>query len=378
MKAFTLTVPTRIYFGTNQLGETLEKLSGEIPRRIMLVTGGRSADQYGYAQQVIDCLGPKKEVMRWNEISANPKTGEINRAIKKGRQEEVKLIIGLGGGSALDGAKAIAAGIGMKKNAEDFLESGITPDENTLPVIAIPTTAGTGSELSKGAIISDPIRQIKTGIRGEALYPKAAIVDPALTMSAPMKITMETGFDVMAHGIESLISVQSSPFTEMLSREAICEVAKNLKRLHKDLTDLEARETMSYYSMLMGINLGNASTALPHRLQYPVGALTDTSHGAGLLALYPAWLKHGYRHSREKFKMIASLIAGEEKQAEEITEVFNRFVCELELNRSLKEFGLEEKEETVKKLTEAVTGNLKNDPASMDKEIVRKIYEDSF
>jgi len=168
---------------------------------------------------------------------------------------------------------------------EPFFYGGREPGK-VLPLVAIPTTAGTGSELSKAAIITDESRKIKKGIRGAALYPKVAIVDSVFTESVPYNITMETGFDVLAHGLESYISKSASPYTEMQSEQALRIVGTYLPALAENLQDREAREKMSFASMIMGINLGHASTCLPHRMQYHLGAHTDTSHGAGLEALF--------------------------------------------------------------------------------------------
>ena len=197
-------------------------------------------------------------------------------------------------------AKAVAAGAGTSEDIDEYFYNGRELVDHVLPVIAIPTTAGTGSELSKAAIITDDVRRIKSGIRGAGLYPKVAIVDSIFTESVPYHITMETGFDVIAHAMESYISNAASPFTRMQSEYAAAIAGKMLPRLASDMQDTEARKYMSYASMIMGINLGNASTGLPHRLQYPLGAMTDTSHGAGLSALYTAWVYYEQLYSQRE------------------------------------------------------------------------------
>ena len=294
-----------------------------------------------------------------------------------GKQRKADVVVGFGGGSALDAAKAIAAGVGMDMDIYDIFKTGQEPSDATLPIIAIPTTAGTGSELSKAAIITDEQQEKKGGIRGTALYPSVAIVDSAFTETIPFQTTMETGFDVLAHAIETYISKAATPFTEILSEQAIKIVGEYLPRLAGDLGDVEAREKMSFASMIMGINLGNASTCLPHRMQYPVGAHTDTSHGAGLAAMYPAWIEYEYEYSREKIEQIFHLFLNESCcSGVRAAELMKGFLDKLQMSRSLRGLGITE--EMVAGMATEVTGNIHNDPAADGQDIIRKIYRGSL
>ena len=287
------------------------------------------------------------------------------------------MIIGFGGGSAMDGAKAIAAGIKSKEDIEVYFYQGKEPGEDTLPVIAIPTTAGTGSELSKAAILTDEVRKVKTGIRGNALYPLTAIVDSCFTETVPFRITMETGFDVLAHAAESYISRAASPYTRVQSETAIQIAGQYLPRLAECLSDAEAREKMSFASMIMGINLGNASTCLPHRLQYPLGAHTDTSHGAGLAALFTAWICCEYKYAPERVERILELLTGEKKQGEaDCAEAMHQFIHSLKLPVSLREMGIAKEQLLV--FAKEVSGNIGNDPASCEEGIILKLYETAW
>ena len=243
--------------------------------------------------------------------------------------------------------------------------------------MAIPTTAGTGSELSKAAIITDEEQGKKGGIRGAALYPSAAIVDSAFTETIPFRVTMDTGFDVLAHAIETYISKAATPFTEMLSEQAIKIVGEYLPRLAGNLDDAEARKKMSFASMIMGINLGNASTCLPHRMQYPVGAHTDTSHGAGLAVMYPTWIKYEYEYSREKTEHIFHLLLNESCcSGERAFELMSGFLDKLQIYQPLRELGITQ--EMTAAMAAEVTGNIHNDPAADEHDIIRKIYRGSL
>ena len=378
MNSFTLNIPTKIYFGRKILESAIakEKFEGNV----LIVTTGRSLIKNGYIDELIALLNKKESVTNvsmFDGISANPKITEINKAIAVAKSCNAQVIIGFGGGSSIDAAKAVAAGTYSKHTIEDMFYKGIQPDESTLPIIAIPTTAGTGSELSKAAIITDDKKNVKGGVRGERLYPSVAIVDSYFTESVPFNVTMETGFDVLAHAVESYISVAASAFTRMLSIEAAKIVWSNLPLLADDLTNIEARSNMSYASMIMGINLGNASTCLPHRLQYPLGANSNTSHGAGLSALFPTWIKHEYKYSSEQLRELFKGMSGAlPKSDEECANLIKEFQNKLQLPTSLKEINISE--ELLDKMANEVSGNIKNDPLSAEDEIINTIYHESF
>lgn len=380
MKAYQLNVPTKVYFGRDILKEVISGQQELIKGTVLIVTTGRSLIRLGHLErlkEMISDLPHVGKIVMFDDISANPRLSEVQRGTELGKQESVDVVIGFGGGSALDAAKAIAVGIGHDERIGEFFYNHKEPTRRTLPIVAIPTTSGTGSELSKAAIITDDEKKVKGGIRGTALYPRLAIVDSQLTETVPFKITMETGFDVLAHAIESYISKAATPYTEMQSEYAIQIVGKYLPRLAHNLEDAEAREKMSFASMIMGINLGNASTCLPHRLQYPVGAHTDTSHGQGLAALFSAWVHYECKYSGDKLKKVMRLLTDTDCQSEEdVVEVMNRFIADLGLPLLLREIGITES--MIEQMADEVTGNIQNDPAAQEKEIIKEIYYKAF
>lgn len=380
MKAYQLSVPTRVYFGRNILKDVISEQQGLLKGTILVVTTGRSLIRLRHLQLLEDSLeglSTVNRVVTFDGISANPRLTEVEKGVSVGKKEKADVVVGFGGGSALDAAKAIAVGIGHTESVADFFYGKKMPTESTLPIIAIPTTAGTGSELSKAAIITDEEKKMKNGIRGVALYPRLAIVDSRFTETVPFRVTMETGFDVLAHAIESYISRAATPYTEMQSEYAIGIVGKYLPRLADNLQDTEAREKMSFASMIMGINLGNASTCLPHRLQYPLGAHTDTSHGQGLAALFPAWVRYEYRYSGEKVERVLRLLVDKDcPDAESAADGVDSFLKTLQLSVSLREMGVEKTQ--IEAMVKAVTGNLQNDPAAQEEGIIRSIYYTAF
>lgn len=380
MNNFKLYVPTKIYWGRNILFESLKKEQNIIKGNVLVVSTGRSLTRLGYLDELIKILrdfASVNDVFLYSNISANPRLSEINKAVELAQNKKVDIIIGFGGGSSIDAAKVVAASVGMAVSPQQLFENAITPDENTLPIIAIPTTAGTGSELSKAAIVTDDVAIVKGGIRGERLYPQVAIVDSIYTESIPLNITMETGFDVLAHAMESYVSKASNEITKMLSREVISIVGTYLPLLKLDLNNIEARKKMSYASMLMGINLGNASTALPHRLQYPLGAHTDKSHGLCLAMMYPSWIKYEYDIAPDKTsEMLDLLINKTPNNRDEAIAYIEAFIANLGIDGSLGDIGITT--EMIGVLKSEVSGSIANDPIAEIDGIIEKIYMESL
>lgn len=380
MKAFSLYTPTKIYFGAGTWKKSLQAVAEMLQGNVMVVTTGRSLIRLGYLPALLEelkQLREGRECLVYSNIHANPKLAEVEEAVALGKEAQIDTVIGFGGGSAMDAAKAVAAGIGSPHPVAELLLKGIAPSAETPRIIAMPTTAGTGSELSKGAILSSPEHHIKTGIRGEHIYPAVAIVDSTFTWQVPRRVTVETGFDVLAHAIESYVSRKATDFSRLLSERAIRIVGDCLPALLETPDQHEARDVMSYASMLMGINLGNVGTALPHRMQYPVGANTDTSHGAGLMALYPAWLRHEYDAAPEKIQRVIRVLTGTDYSDKvSCCSAMDAFLERLGERRNLQELGL--RPEQAASLAAQVTGNIQNDRAASEPDVLAKIYSEAM
>ena len=380
MVPYTLNMPTKVYFGREILKESLEKERSYFSGNLLIVTTGRSLIKFGHLDKIcalLRSLPAVNEVFVFDEISSNPLVEKIDECISFGIKNNVSVVVGFGGGSALDAAKAVAAGIGMKVSCRELFDNDVEPSEKTLPIVAVPTTAGTGSELSKAAILSDDKNKIKKGLRGRYLFPSLAIVDSLFTETVPFSVTMETGFDALTHAIESYISKAASPYTKMLSETAIKIIGKNLPLLAENLNNSDARAQMSYASMIMGINLGNASTCLPHRMQYPLGAYTNTSHGAGLAAIYSAWLYYEADVSLEKLIYIMSLLGYPDcTNRDDVVSAFSSFTANFKLPSSLKELGVQKLQLDI--FCNEITGNIKNDPVAVSDNVIQKIYNKAF
>ncbi len=370
MKSYQLSMNTRTYFGNKCVEEAVKKEKKIIGSKTLLITTGTALKELGFVDELVSWL--KSEVFYYDKVTANPDVDEIRNAIKIGKENHVNSVIGFGGGSAIDAAKAAAVGIVSDIDIEQYLIQELILPVDTLPIIAIPTTAGTGAELSKGAIISSREKKKKSGIRGENVAPTVAIVDPTYTFKLPLTVTMETGFDVFAHAAESYCAVKADMFSEMLSEKSIKIVGEALPRLAKNLDDHEAREMMSFASHIMGYNVKNIGNCLPHRLQYPIGVVTETSHGAGLIALYPAWMKYESTVNPMRIKRILDWLGCEEGRPEDR---IRKWLNGMNIARNITDLG---RVPSAEELADMVSGNLKNDKLADEDNIIVTLYKESM
>lgn len=380
MRRFELAFPTKVYFGTGIVSEAIRKERELFGKRTLVVMTGTVLERLGHLDSVKSTLAEmlgEDNVFLFRNVSPDPDIAEVAEAAAFGKAHSVDSVIGFGGGSAMDAAKAAAVGIASAGSLYDYLLSGYEPGPGTLPVITIPTTAGTGAEITKGAIISCREKRIKSGIRGKYLIPRLAVVDPVFTYGIPYNTTMETGFDVFSHATESYLSVKATAFSDMLSEKAIRNAGCYLRRLSEDLDDTEARDAMSFSSLLMGMNVRDIGNCLPHRMQYPVGALTGTSHGAGLAALYPAWIRYEYEVNRERVNDVLGWLGyGKAATGGEAERMIRDFINGLGLNRTLTGLGI--RNMGGEELAGMVSGDLKNDRLGEVPGICAKIYDGSM
>lgn len=373
---FTLGVPTQARFGEGARRE-LPALLGPAPRILLVATAGAAAR----APDVVAALAGAGDLAVWSKVQPNPRIGDIDACLAAHGASGVTHVVGLGGGSALDQAKATAMALDLGKPVRELLALKALPARRNRLILA-PTTSGTGAELSYGAILTDEISGEKLGLRGRTLAADDAVIDPELTYSQPVDVTMTTGFDVLTHALETHLSSAASPYTETLSRAAVERVFAFLPRLRTAPGDVEARREMAFASMIMGINLALSTTCLPHRLQYPVGAATDTAHAAGLAALYPAWLAHVRPSAVDRLARCAEWIGAaaagtpREAAAAAFEKATIALLREIGLTPSLADLGVDR--EMCAGFAAQVSGRLDTDPGYRSIEDVRAIYAAAF
>ena len=368
-----LHIPTRVVFGRGRLGE-LGELVRPLGGHALIVSGRiamRRSGTLDFCIKTLESAGLAVSV--FDGISPEPLAAEVDQAVELARSAGCDVIVGLGGGSAIDAAKAAAVGLALGPIGP-LVGATIPPGTDTVPVVAVPTTAGSGAEVTKGAIITDAERNLKSGIRGEVLFPTLALIDPDLLLTVPSSVAAAAGFDAFAHAVEGYVARRANRFTRELALEAVEIIGRTLPEVTAGRADPAAREDLAYAALLGGMNVAVASTCLPHRLQQAMGAVprVSISHGRGLAAVYPAWLETAVPHAEQRFATVSAPL-GPEAPAVSI----GRFMAEIGAAGSMAAHGFTTADLPV--LSAAVTGNTENDPVpAISADIVRSVYERSL
>jgi len=223
-------------------------------------------------------------------VAGEPTTITVREAVECAKKADCDLVIGLGGGSALDAGKAAAALLANGGDPEDYLEvigKGKQLTQPSTPYIAIPTTAGTGSEVTRNAVLASPEHQLKVSMRSPLMLPSLALVDPELTYDLPPETTASTGLDALTQLIEPFTSSRANPIADAFCREGICRVARSLARAFERGDDAAAREDMALASLFGGLALANAGLGIVHGIAGPIGGRFSAPHGAICARLLP-------------------------------------------------------------------------------------------
>ncbi|MFZ5898833.1 MAG: iron-containing alcohol dehydrogenase family protein [Bacillota bacterium] len=343
---FDILLPTRVLFGpgsTYRLGEEISRIG----KRALVITGRRSLAESGQIERITNPLQISKVETVWFQVDPEPTVAAVDEARRLIYEEKVDLVVGVGGGSVLDVAKA-AAGL-AKADAPTSTFFGEVPVNNPgLPWVAVPTTAGSGSEATKNAVLIDPERKRKASLRNEWWLPAVAVVDPILTMSQPPKITASTGFDALTHAVESFTSRWATPFTSALSREAVRLITQNFYTAYDTGRVRAAREYMMLASLMAGIALANAGVGAVHALAHPVGVRYGIPHGVacGILLPYVARFNLAVAHDAYADLAAASAIvpfaADKDEAAHKFVVYLEKLRDRLGLPKKLSEVGLKE------------------------------------
>ena len=285
---FEFATATRIVFGAGKLDEA-GALARSLGRRALLVIG-KSA---GAVQRVEPLLGALTEAgVEYATFSvAGEPTIEVARTgTQRARDERCDLVIGFGGGSMIDTGKAIAALLTNEGDPLDYVEvigKGKAITQPSAPYLAIPTTAGTGSEVTRNAVLGSPEQYLKVSMRSPLMLPRVALIDPKLTYDLPPQLTATTGLDALTQLIEPFVSVRANPLTDSICREGMMRVQRSLRRAYERGSDKKAREDMCVASLFGGMALANAGLGAVHGLAGPLGGMFDAPHGALCAALLP-------------------------------------------------------------------------------------------
>lgn len=283
MSSFEFATANRIIFGVGKLSGLNDQLNGSVKR--LLWVRGRSSDAIPRVREILSAQG-----IQFNEfeVHGEPTVDVVRAGVTIA--EGCDAVIGLGGGSVMDAGKAIAALATNRNDMFDYLEvvgKGQALTEKPLTYIAIPTTAGTGTEVTRNAVLDVPEHGVKVSLRSPMMLPSLAVVDPELTYSMPREITAASGLDALTQLIEPFVSVKANPMTDAICREGMAQAAKSLQRAFHNGADKEAREGMALASLFGGLVLANAALGAVHGFAGPLGGMLHAPHGAICAKLLP-------------------------------------------------------------------------------------------
>ncbi len=286
MIPFEFATASQIIFGAGRLSQ-VGPLVATWGRRALVVTGANLKR----AQPLLTLLDQQGIEHQTFAVADEPTVAMVQQGVAQGRDFGCELVIGFGGGSAVDAGKAIAALLTNPGDVFDYLEviGRAQPlKQPSLPYLAIPTTAGTGSEVTRNAVLASPEHGVKVSLRSPYMLPRVALVDPVLTYSLPPQLTAQTGMDALIQVLEPLVSVRANPVVDALCREALLRAARALPQVYANGADEAARSEMALVSLLGGIALANAGLGAVHGFAGPLGGMFHAPHGALCAALLPA------------------------------------------------------------------------------------------
>lgn len=295
---FEFATAGKIIFGNGSLAQAAPAAAG-FGRRALVVSG-RNTDR---VRPLLDALAAEKVAAEIFPVGSEPTVADVVQAVELARRTDCDLVIGFGGGSVLDLAKAASALMTNPGDVFDYLEvigKGHPLTVKPAPCIAIPTTAGTGSEVTKNAVISSPEHRVKVSIRHPLMIPDVAIVDPECTLSAPPAVTAATGLDALTQLLEAFISRKANPMTDGFCREGLPRALRSLRRVFENGADLKAREEMALASLFGGLALANAGLGAVHGFSSPIGGMFPAPHGMVCAALLPHVMNANLTALRER------------------------------------------------------------------------------
>jgi alcohol dehydrogenase class IV len=274
---FEFSTARRIVFGQG-VAEQIPALVAGYGKRAFLVVGSK-ADRLA---ALLDAIAAKGPVVTVFNIAGEPTTEMAQAAVAAAREAKADVVVAIGGGSVLDIGKVVSAMLTNPGELSDYLEvvgKGRPLREPAAPLLAVPTTAGTGAEVTFNAVLGVPDQQVKVSIRSPLMLARQAIVDPVLTQSMPPELTASTGLDALTQLIEAFVSNKASPLTDGVCREGIQRAGRSLLRAFQDGSDAQAREDMSVASLFSGMALANAKLGAVHGFAGPLGGMTSAPHG---------------------------------------------------------------------------------------------------
>ena len=381
MLPFNFSFPVKLVFGVGNLSE-IGRLAKETGMKPLLVTGRSGSKKTGHIEKITDLLEKEQLAYRiYDEAESNPSEEGVQKGAAAALEAECDFVIAVGGGSVLDTGKGIACRV--LNNESLFSESFAGEAPGVLPLIAVPTTVGSGSQVSSLAVFSNPDQKAKRLVKNACLYPKTALVDPELLTTLPKNLVGAMGISVLSHAMESYVANKGTPLTDMLSLRAIELVVENLAYVFENPLDVKAWYGIALADIFSGMALDSAGPVLLHGLFHPLAAMDEKLvHGEGLAPILPEWMGYTKNAATLKFSNIARVLGKETRgmalidAAEKSIAAVNELIEKLSLPKNLKALGFQK--EQLDFLAERAMKNMKtaisNNPRVPVREEIKSLY----
>lgn len=384
LKSINLTVP-EILFGLGVIGELGNRVRSFGATKVMIVTDEGVAG-VGILDRVLGILEKSKIACGvFDKVEKEPSLENVESAFKEASGSSCQAVVGLGGGSSIDVAKMVAVLLKYGGNLRDYLGIDKVPGRG-IPTILIPTTAGTGSEVSKYAIFDNREAKTKLGAVSNNLIADLAVVDPELTVSMPPAVTASTGADAFIHAVEGYVAVKASPLSDLFALEAVRIIYENLPAAFADGLNIPARYQMAYGSMLGGIVLNVAGASSSHALAYPIGSEYHVPHGVGCMLTFLEVMDYFAMADIPKFSRMARAMGvktenmSPRQAAQQAVEEMRKLVDYIEIPHKLSAINMDRK--LIEPFAKSVVANqqrlLTNGPRKLTEKDIRTIYERSY
>ena len=374
--------PQTIHYGKDAF-KKIGKEASEKGQKALIISD-RIMEKLGYVSECRDILLQDKiESAVYLGVESEPTDVYVAEALELCKKEKCDVVISVGGGSCIDTAKAVAVAAVNGIYIGEYMGGKKQIEQQPLPHIAVPTTAGTGSEATDVTVITDTTNDVKMMIKQPLLMPNVAIVDPVLSMSSPKSVTAATGIDALSHAVEAYISKKAQSMTDTLALSAIEQIVKNIRTAYNEGENVAAREAMSIGSMQAGMAFSNASVCLVHGMSRPIGALFHVPHGISNAMLLPAVLDFSRDDCVNRLADLAKFFDADadrlsKEEAADLTVYEVKKLCyELDVP-NLQGWGIDQKnfEAAVSKMAEdaLASGSPQNNPRVPTKEEVEALY----
>ncbi|HCT64959.1 MAG TPA: alcohol dehydrogenase [Lachnospiraceae bacterium] len=370
---FNYNLPVNLIFGRGRVNE-VGQIASTYGSKALIVTGHNSTKNSGLLDRTITYLNNSNmDCVVFNKVSQNPLTTTALEGAEFAINEKCDVIIGLGGGSIMDCAKAIAFICKNDGDINDYILGRLKSD-NALPIILIPTTCGTGSEGNGFAVLTNPENGDKKSLRCNAIVASASIIDSECMMTMPKSILAAVGFDALCHCMEAYISRIGQPITDVISLHGIELIGKYLIPLYEGSDDPEAWDAISLASTFGGMAINTAGVTLPHGMEHPASGLRNIVHGKGLVALVPVVFEESIKGCPKKFAEISRRLGG--KDENDCVEKIKELIDKLDLNTTLSKQGIKEEDVDwmVENCFKVSSAGINYHPVAFNHEDIKRLY----